>query len=49
MTKKIALQLARYFEEDQRVSRLVTAEMFAQQSFVLRFKQSFSRLLSPIL
>lgn len=47
--EKIALQLAQFFEEDQRLSRLITAEMFAQQSFILRFKQSFSRLLSPIL
>lgn len=47
--EKLAVQLAALFEQDMRVSRLITAEMFDQQSLYLRFKQSFCRLLSPIL
>lgn len=47
--EKLAVQLAELFEEDQRLSRLITAEAFDNQSLYLRFKQSFCRLLSPIL
>ncbi|MTV81400.1 cardiolipin synthase [Secundilactobacillus folii] len=47
--EKITTQLAKLFEEDQRLSRLITAKMFDEQSLYLRFKQSFCRLLSPIL
>ena len=47
--EKLVTQLAALFEADQRVSRLITAEAFDQQSVYLRFKQSFCRLLSPIL
>lgn len=47
--EKLAVQLAELFEEDQRLSRLMTAEAFDNQSLYLRFKQSFCRLLSPIL
>ncbi|WP_288530297.1 cardiolipin synthase [uncultured Secundilactobacillus sp.] len=47
--EKLAQQLADIFEMDVRKSRRITAEMFDNQSFYLRFKQNFSRLLSPIL
>jgi Phosphatidylserine/phosphatidylglycerophosphate/cardiolipin synthases and related enzymes len=47
--EKLAVQLAELFEKDQRLSRLMTAEAFDNQSLYLRFKQSFCRLLSPIL
>lgn len=47
--ERIAAQMADIFEEDARVSRLVTVRMFDDQPVFLRFKQSFSRLLSPIL
>ncbi|KRK48579.1 cardiolipin synthase [Secundilactobacillus kimchicus] len=47
--EKLAQQLADIFEMDMRKSRRITAEMFDNQSFYLRFKQNFSRLLSPIL
>ncbi|MBU3829440.1 MAG: cardiolipin synthase [Candidatus Limosilactobacillus merdavium] len=42
-------QLEQIFMNDVRDSRVVTPEMFAAQSRWLRFKQTFSRLLSPIL
>lgn len=42
-------QLERIFIDDVRDSRVVTPEMFAAQPFWLRFKQTFCRLLSPIL
>lgn len=47
--EKLAVKLADLFEEDQHLSRLMTAEDFDNQSLYLRFKQSFCRLLSPIL
>ncbi len=47
--EKLAIKLADLFEEDQHLSRLMTAEDFDNQSLYLRFKQSFCRLLSPIL
>lgn len=42
-------QLERIFMDDIRVCKVVTPEMFANQPLWLRFKQTFSRLLSPIL
>ena len=42
-------QLEQIFMNDVRDSRVVTPEMFAAQPRWLRFKQTFSRLLSPIL
>ena len=42
-------KLERIFINDIRNSRVITPEMFANQSRWLRFKQTFSRLLSPIL
>ena len=42
-------QLEQIFVNDIRNSRVVTAAVFDQQSRWLRFKQRFSRLLSPIL
>ncbi len=42
-------KLEQIFINDVRDSRVVTPEMFANQPFYLRFKQTFSRLLSPIL
>ena len=41
--------LAGHFEDDMTRCILLTNEMIAEQSYWLRFKQSFSRLLSPIL
>jgi cardiolipin synthase len=38
-----------FFEEDMAQSTLLTDEILAKQSYWLRFKQNFSRLLSPIL
>ena len=42
-------KLEQIFVNDIRSSRVITPEMFASQSRWLRFKQTFSRLLSPIL
>lgn len=42
-------KLEQIFVNDIRSSRVITPEMFANQSRWLRFKQTFSRLLSPIL
>lgn len=47
--KKITYQLERMFVNDIRHSRVVTPERFRDQSRWLKFKQTFSRLLSPIL
>ena len=41
--------LTGHFEDDMTRCILLTNEMIAEQSYWLRFKQSFSRLLSPIL
>lgn len=46
---KVADQLEQIYMQDVRQSRVMTPERFAQQSLWLRFKQTFSRLLSPIL
>ncbi|GEO74289.1 cardiolipin synthase [Levilactobacillus namurensis] len=45
----IATQLEDIFEADMRHSELITTEKFNQQSLYLKFKQTASRLLSPIL
>ena len=45
----IAQRLERLFVEDIRNSRVMTPERFAAQPPWIRFKQTFSRLLSPIL
>lgn len=42
-------KLEQIFMDDVRHSRVITTEMFDQQSRWLHFKQTFSRLLSPIL
>lgn len=42
-------QLEQIFVNDIRNSRVITPQMFAKQSHWLRFKQTVSRLLSPIL
>lgn len=47
--ERLAKQLADIFEIDIQNSRLITAKMFDKQSVYLKFKQNFSRLLSPIL
>ncbi len=47
--QKLAGELAELFKNDELKSQLVTVELFEQQSGWLRFKQSFSRLLSPVL
>lgn len=46
---KLANQLKEIFENDMKDSTLLTNEYFDQQSKWLKFKQYFSRLLSPIL
>lgn len=46
---KIAKQLEDLFKKDIEQSTVVTANMFRNMSWWLRFKQTFSRLLSPIL
>ncbi|WP_373300827.1 cardiolipin synthase [Levilactobacillus wangkuiensis] len=45
----VATQLEEIYEADMRHSELITPEKFKQQSAYLRFKQTASRLLSPIL
>lgn len=45
----LAGQLEAIFEADMRNSELITPEKFNQQSLYLKFKQTASRLLSPIL
>lgn len=47
--RTIAQQLTTIFEEDQTHSQLLTPALIAKQGHWLRFKQYFSRLLSPIL
>lgn len=47
--EEIAAQLDAFFEEDIKDSTLVDKAYFEQQSGWLKFKQKFSRLLSPIL
>lgn len=47
--EQIAQQLTAIYETDIRHSELITPEMFDQQSAYLKFKQTASRLLSPIL
>ena len=47
--ERVNKELATIFEEDMQHSTLLTQEMIKQQSYWLKFKQNFSRLLSPIL
>ncbi len=47
--EKLNRELASIFEEDMKHSALLTQDMIDQQSYWLKFKQNFSRLLSPIL
>lgn len=47
--ENIAKQLQEIYEEDIKHSSLQTVAMFNKQSTWLKFKQTFSRLLSPIL
>lgn len=47
--EKLTRQMAEIFEEDMLDSLQLTDQMIAEQSRWLRFKQNFSRLLSPIL
>ena len=46
---KIAEKLAEEFQHDMTVSRELTLQAYHQRSRVIRFKESISRLLSPIL
>lgn len=46
---KVAQQLTTIFQQDIKNSILLTDEIINEQSHWLRFKQNFSRLLSPIL
>ena len=47
--KEVTQQLAHFFEKDMENSTFLTTEMIKNQSYWLKFKQNFSRLLSPIL
>ncbi|MCY9805954.1 cardiolipin synthase [Lentilactobacillus senioris] len=47
--EKLAAELTDIYQNDISFSELQTPEMFEQQSTWLKFKQTFSRLLSPIL
>lgn len=47
--RELTEELARIFENDMQQSTLLTQEIIRNQSPWLRFKQHFSRLLSPIL
>ncbi|MFT8400722.1 MAG: cardiolipin synthase [Lentilactobacillus diolivorans] len=47
--QKFSQDMRQIFINDMAVSNLQTAEMFEKQSLWLKFKQTFSRLLSPIL
>ncbi|MGA9232260.1 MAG: cardiolipin synthase [Exiguobacterium oxidotolerans] len=44
-----ALELEQLFLADCEVSKLLTAEIYAERSRMIKFKESISRLLSPIL
>nr|WP_208911067.1 cardiolipin synthase [Levilactobacillus yiduensis] len=46
---QVATQLEEIYEADMRYSELITPEKFKAQSTYLKFKQTASRLLSPIL
>ena len=48
-SRSTAEELAQIFEEDMKQATLLTDEIIKNQSHWLRFKQNFSRLLSPIL
>src|SRR5690625_6709170 len=45
----IAKQLVDIFKEDIKLSTQMTKALYAKRSFGIRFKESISRLLSPIL
>ncbi|HZG73559.1 MAG TPA: cardiolipin synthase [Chondromyces sp.] len=47
--RETALKLANIFEKDLELSYELTSELYQQRSFFIRFKESISRLLSPIL
>ena len=47
--EEIAAKLTRDFYDDMKVSRELTLEKYQQRSLWIRFKESVSRLLSPIL
>lgn len=47
--KNFTKEVAKSFEDDMKVSTLLTPEMIGQQSRWLKILQSFSRMLSPIL
>ncbi|WP_273124493.1 cardiolipin synthase [Metabacillus sp. HB246100] len=46
---EIALELVEAFQHDQSVSRELTLEAYVNRKKIIRFKESVSRLLSPIL
>ncbi len=45
----VAIELERLFLADCEVSKLMTVESYAARSRTIKFKESISRLLSPIL
>ena len=44
-----AAQLMRHFEEDMKYCIQLTSELYDKRSFMVRFKESVSRLISPLL
>ncbi|MCS5421222.1 MULTISPECIES: cardiolipin synthase [Psychrilyobacter] len=46
---EIALQLKAAFLEDIKSSTLITSKKYKKRSFIIRFKESISKLLSPIM
>jgi len=46
---KFALRLVKIFEDDIKLSTQMTKSLYQKRSIVIRFKESISRLLSPIL
>ncbi|OQY41459.1 MAG: cardiolipin synthase [Fusobacteriia bacterium 4572_74] len=46
---KIALQLKNAFLEDIKNSTLITSKKYKKRNFIIRFKESVSKLLSPIM
>ena len=42
-------QLEHIFEEDLKYCTQITPYLYARRSFVIRFKEQFSRLFSPLL
>jgi cardiolipin synthase len=46
---KISRELSKAFEEDLKYCTEITRELYDERSLIIKFKESFSRLLSPLL